>query len=333
MDAYLELKRDERGLLCEQARAELNLPAESIEKDFWVSWTLRELFTLEEWGQRLTFKGGTLLSKGWKLIERFSEDIDVVIDREFLGFGAEHLSTKQIRKLKNECSRRIVDDLLPALSKQIEEHLPDRDSWKLEAADAEVDPDLQTLMFEYPKEFAYDRSYVKPVVKIELGARGEPEPTEMPQIQPLLAEAYPSVVGDARFSVRTLVPRRTFWEKAMMLHEETYRPAEKTRKPGMSRHYYDLWCLINKDVAAEASQDQGLFERVAAHRQEFFRYGWMDYTTLTKGHIRLLPLPEQEAYWRSDYAAMSSEMFFGYVPSFDEALEVVKRFELEFNEE
>lgn len=331
MDGYLELSRDDRRLLCEDARATLGLTAESIEKDFWVCWTLRELFTLADWGQHLTFKGGTSLSMGWKLIERFSEDIDVVIDREFLGFGAEHLSNKQISKLKEECSRRIADDLLPAFWKRLQERFPDLESWTLEAADAAVDPDLQTLLFEYPREFAYGGSYVRPVVKIELGARGEAEPTEMPKIQPLLAEAYPVVLGDARLSVRTLVPRRTFWEKAMLLHEETYRPAGKPRKARMSRHYYDLWCLINKGVAAEALLDQGLFERVAAHRQRFFRYGWMDYTTLSEGRIRLVPLPEQEAEWRADYSAMSGQMFFGNPPSFDEVLRIVKLFEVEFN--
>jgi hypothetical protein len=331
MNGYLDLTHDDRRSMCDQARAELGLPAQSIEKDFWVCWTLRELFSLEEWGQRLTFKGGTSLSKGWRLIERFSEDIDVTIDREFLGFGAEHLSNKQMSKLKDECSRRIADDLLLALRTQMQERLPDRGSWKLEAADAEVDPDLQTLLFEYPKEFAYE-GYLTPVVKIELGARGEAEPTETPQIQPLLAEAYPTVLVDAQFSLRTLAPRRTFWEKAMMLHEETYRPAGKARKPRMSRHYYDLLCLINKGVAAEASQDQGLFERVAAHRQRFFRYSWMDYTTLKKGTVRLAPLPQQEAEWRGDYAAMSREMFSAEPPSFDEVLRIVKDFEAEFNE-
>lgn len=206
MDSYLELSRDDRRLMCEDARATLGLTAESIEKDFWVCWTLRQLFTLAEWGPSLTFKGGTSLSMGWKLIERFSEDIDVVIDREFLGFGGARLSNKQIGRLKDESSRRIADDLLPALRKQMEERLPDLDSWELQAADAELDPDLQTLLFEYPREFAYVGSYVKPVVKIELGARGEAEPTEMPQIQPLLGEAYPTVLGDAGFSVRALVP-------------------------------------------------------------------------------------------------------------------------------
>ncbi|HXU37624.1 MAG TPA: nucleotidyl transferase AbiEii/AbiGii toxin family protein [Blastocatellia bacterium] len=331
MDRYLELDHEDRRLLCEQARAELGLAAESIEKDFWVCWTLRELFALAGWGQCLTFKGGTSLSKGWKLIERFSEDIDVTIDREFLGFAAEHHSNKQIKKLKEESRRRIAAELLPALRKQMQERLSDRESWTLETADVEVDPDLQTLMFEYPKEFSY-HGYVKPVVKIELGARGEAEPSEMPRIQPLLAESHPTVLADARFSLRTLVPRRTFWEKAMMLHEETYRPAGKARKPRMSRHYYDLWCLIRKGVAAEASQDQRLFERVAAHRQRFFRYSWMDYTTLKKGLLRLVPLTGQETEWRRDYAAMSGEMFFGEQPTFHEVLKIVKHFEMEFNE-
>lgn len=122
-------------------------------------------------------------------------------------------------------------------------------------------------------------------------------------MQPMLAEAFPQVLGAASFSVRTVAPRRTFWEKAMLLHEETYRPSGKPRKARMSRHYYDLWCLITKGVAAEAVRDEGLFERVAAHRQMFFRYGWMDYATLSKGRMRLLPLPEQEAGWRQDYAA------------------------------
>lgn len=193
-------------------------------------------------------------------------------------------------------------------------------------------PDLQTLLFEYPKELAYVGSYVKPVVRIELGARGEAEPNDIRQIQPLLVMAYPIVLGDARLFVRTLAPRRTFWEKAMLLHEETYRPAGKPRKARMSRHYYDLWCLINKGVAAEALRDQGLFERVASHREKFFRYSWMDYTTLRKGRIRLLPLAEQEAGWRQDYAAMGGQMFFGNPQSFDEVLRIVKRFEVEFNE-
>lgn len=87
MDGFLKLTDARRRDLCALAGEELDIDPASIEKDFWVCWTLRELFTLTEFGNRLTFKGGTSLSKGWKLIERFSEDIDVVIDRDALGFG------------------------------------------------------------------------------------------------------------------------------------------------------------------------------------------------------------------------------------------------------
>src|SRR6266849_5577269 len=81
---------DRRRQLCVVAADTIGLDAPSIEKDLWVCWMLQELFALPESGPHLTFKGGTSLSKGWKLIERFSEDIDVVIDRDFLGFGGEH---------------------------------------------------------------------------------------------------------------------------------------------------------------------------------------------------------------------------------------------------
>ena len=196
---------------------------------------------------------------------------------------------------------------------------------------AETDPDLQTLLFKYPAIYTRPGSYIRPEVKIELGARSDTEPVESPSIQPILTETFPELLGPNMFPVRVVAARRTFWEKAMLLHEETYRPADKTRKIRMARHYYDLWCLITRGIAHEAVQDEGLFERVAAHRQIFFRCGWMDYSTLTRGRLRLTPLPEQEAGWRQDYQAMHVEMFYGKPPSFDKVLTTVKGFETEFN--
>jgi hypothetical protein len=326
MNAYLELGREERRLVCDQARIALGLAATSIEKDWWVCWTLRELFTLPEWGPHLSFKGGTSLSKGWQLIERFSEDIDVVIDRDFLGFGGETLGSKRLSKLRDACAARVVGELLPALHDRIASGLSRREQWNLTAAD----DDPQTLLFSYPTEYGDAAGYVKPVVKIELGARSDTDPALTPGIRPLLSQAFPAL-GEPAFSVRTVAPRRTFWEKAMLLHEETYRPAGRAYKTRLSRHYYDLWCLITKGVAAEAMADTGLFERVAAHRQVFFRQSWMDYATLSKGSLRLLPLTEQESAWRQDYAAMQGEMFYGDPPPFDQILHVMGAFEAEFN--
>lgn len=331
MDAFLTFPIDRQRLLCEQAQARLGFVPATIEKDFWVCWTLRELFNLPVWGEQLTFKGGTSLSKGWQLISRFSEDIDVVIDREFLGFGGETLSSNRQGKLRNECGRRIMEELQPALAQRLREAIPETLGWELSPADVTEDPDQQTLLFRYPSLFRDSLAYLRPVVKIEMGARSDTEPVEAPVIRPYLTEAFPDLLRDSAFPIRTVAARRTFWEKAMLLHEETFRPADKPRKPRLSRHYYDLWCLITKGIAAQAMADHDLFDHCARHRQIFFKQSWVDYNTLCRGQLRLVPLPGQLDDWRRDYAAMREEMFFEEPPAFDDLLAVIRQFEEEFN--
>lgn len=331
MNAFLRLPADRRRLLCEEGQQRLGLTPASIEKDFWVCWTLRALFGLPQWGEHLTFKGGTSLSKGWRLISRFSEDIDVVIEREHLGFGGDVLSGKERKRLVKECSRRIEAELGPSLESRFREVLPVGMDWRLTPADAEEDPDRQTLLFHYPSVLSGSAAYVRPVVKIEMGARSETDPVETPFIRPYLAEAFPDLLADSTFAVKTVAATRTFLEKAMLLHEETFRPADRPRRARLSRHYYDLWCLIRKGIAAQAIADPELFDRVARHRQIFFKVSWVNYDTLGKGTLRLLPPPEHLSGWRRDYEAMREEMFFDEPPSFDEVLAVIKEFEEEFN--
>lgn len=337
MDAFLTLSADDQRAACQEAEARMRLRAASIEKDFWVCWTLREMFALPEWGSRLTFKGGTSLSKAWQLIDRFSEDIDMVIDRDFLGFGGEQSperarSRKQQRRaldaLRQAAQERIQESLRPALHRRIGEKLSASLAWRLEP-DAD-DPDGQTLLFHYPTVFG-TADYVPPRVKIELGARSDTDPAEKPEIEPYLSVAIPDLLGSSRFTVRAVAPRRTFWEKVMLLHEETYRPAEKKRTARLSRHYYDVWCLITRGVADQAIADTGLFERVAAHRAVFFRHTWMDYTTLKRGSLRLMPLRTQYPEWQRDYESMRETMFFGETPEFLEILMKIEEFQDKFN--
>ena len=337
MQGFLDLSMARRRAVCEEAQARLRLRAASVEKDFWVCWTLRELFNLPDIGPRLTFKGGTSLSKAWKLIERFSEDIDVVIDRDFLGYGGDASpeaapSRKKRRQsldaLRESCQACIRDSLAPALSARIAQALGAH-GWQLESDPA--DADGQTLLFRYPAAFDAG-GYVAPVVKIEMGARSDIDPAEAPEIEPYLAQTFPDLLGHSRFPLRTLSARRTFLEKAMLLHEETYRPAEKRRGLFLSRHYYDLWCMIRQGVAEQAIASEGLFERIAVHREVFFRYNWLDYKTLCRGSLRLMPAREQLPEWQRDYDAMRESMFFGATPEFLEVLTRVEEFQNRINQ-
>ncbi|MFO1477802.1 MAG: nucleotidyl transferase AbiEii/AbiGii toxin family protein [Verrucomicrobiota bacterium] len=339
MDAFLRLPPEERRLACQQVDAQMHLQAVSVEKDFWVCWTLRELFALPDIGDHLTFKGGTSLSKAWGLIQRFSEDIDLVVDKEALGFGGDAAPEKSSSKKKRrerlealmEASRRWVQGKLqPALAGRIASSLGES-GWKIE-----VDPDMadgQCLLFHHPSAFPPGAAgYVRPVVKIELGARSDDWPYVQKSIQPYVAELFPALVPDAAFAARVIAAERTFWEKACLLHEETFRPANKPRKLRMARHYYDLWCLLRAGVGDRAVTDNSLFKRVAEHREIFFRHTWVDYSKHRPGTFRLLPPENQLADWRADYQQMLGPMFFGEVPTFDDIMAVVGEFEKQFNQ-
>lgn len=99
----------------------------------------------------------------------------------------------------------------------------------------------------------------------------------------------------------------------------------------MARHYYDLWCLIQKGIAARAAKDKDLFDRVAAHRQVFFRLSWVDYSTVHQGDLRLMPVPGDVQAWRQDYEWMQTAMFLDEPPPFEQILDGVRKFEEEFN--
>jgi hypothetical protein len=204
-------------------------------------------------GVHLTFKGGTSLSKGWKLIDRFSEDIDVVIDREFLGFGSadapeEAASNKQRAKrlelLTLACQRHIDEVLRPSLQQEIQRLLPSTGQWRLES-DAD-DPGGQTLLFHYPQTMG-DTAYVRSVVKLELGARSDTEPSAMPEIAPYLADVFPDDVADARFSVRTLAPDRTFWERPRCSTKR--RTGKGPLRPRLGSHDTTTICGASSRVA------------------------------------------------------------------------------------
>ena len=163
------------------------------------------------------------------------------------------------------------------------------------------DPDAedgQCLLFEYPACLPGGGSGLCPARRQDRTRRSlrRLAVARADCFTPYLAEALPEIVPDAKVSFRTLAAERTFWEKAMLLHEETFRPADKPRAIRMARHYYDLWCLISRGVAEKAAAEKELFKRVAEHRQAFFRWSWVDYETLRRGIFARSFLPRGNSH-------------------------------------
>jgi len=261
MQKFLRLSKEDRQLAIEQTAARKGWVPSSVEKDFWVCWTLEQLFTLPELTGHLTFKGGTSLSKAWGLIDRFSEDIDLTIGRNALGFGGENSperapSTKQqakrLKALRAACGALVRDTLLSTLSSRFVAELG-ADGWQL-VLDLD-DPDAQTLLFFYPTCFGVTQArYVRPIVRIEFGARSDPWPVYERAVRPVIAEIFPQVFTQPETIVHALAPARTFWEKAMLLHEETYRPADKPRSRGAARTEYPASVTISRAATGLAAR-------------------------------------------------------------------------------
>ena len=325
--------QDQRALFAE-ASERLKLPEHMVEKDAWVCWTLKRLFDLPDARDHFIFKGGTSLSKVWKVIHRFSEDIDISLSREWLGFAGSldpEAATGKERKrrldgLAETCAQKLRLDVLPTLREQFIVELGPK-GWSLDvAAD-----DAQTLLFFYPSVFGEAAGdYVRPVVRIEGGARSDRWPVAEQAIRPYVAEAFPEAFPQAAFTVPVLDAERTFWEKATILHAEAHRAADKGTPERFSRHYADLAALSLHPVGQQALIRDDLRARVVAHKQVFFASAWASYETARPGSFRLIPSPQRLEFLAQDYQAMQP-MFFRPPPSWTEIVATLVRLEAQIN--
>jgi hypothetical protein len=347
MDEVARLKaRDRADLFNAAAQEKKTLRAEVIEKDFWVCWVLRAVFTLPDPPADLLFKGGTSLSKVYNAIERFSEDVDLSFDRKALGFDgdkdpANAPSKKQrgvrLDELKAACQKMIKERLAPQLAQVFSEGLraaPGKDTWEL--TDDPADPDGQTLLFRYPAGLARSGEptpYVRPVVRLEMGARGEQWPAEAAVIRPYAAEALPKVPvwKDPRAEVRVLAAERSFWEKATILHKWFHCPAEKKLPDKQSRHYYDVVKLFEIGIGKKALTDHGLLRKVTEHQQVFFHTTWAKFEEAVPGTLRLVPPESRMKEIEQDYEEMRREMIFGDAPKLSQLVEVLAEIEKQVN--
>jgi Nucleotidyl transferase AbiEii toxin, Type IV TA system len=330
MRGVAQLPAAERRVLFTETAAKSGLPALMVEKDFWVCWTLSRLYSIKGL-PRLLFKGGTSLSKCFGLVQRFSEDIDLGIRREDIGLEATDWpspakgssSQKKARKLLREtASSYVLDSLVPALQADFGALLTDGFQLSTAEAGSEV-----VIMFEYPRALEQKTygigDYVKPAVKMELGARSDHYPTEEISISPEAATHFPESFGEPQCTVTAQAAERTLIEKALILHSAIVGNKQRGQS---SRHAYDLTAMHQSGITGRLTRQ--LYEDVATHKLVFSDDKSAGEAP-TSG-IRMVPEGELLAHLRADYASMS-EMFYGEPPTFDEIMGALAALESSIN--
>ncbi|MES9901415.1 MAG: nucleotidyl transferase AbiEii/AbiGii toxin family protein [Sedimenticola sp.] len=324
MEKVARLPAQERSELFSETATQKGTTPAVVEKDFWVTWALNRLFQEPDLARLLMFKGGTSLSKVYHLIERFSEDIDLVLDWRVLGGEnplAERSKTKQAQlnaAINAQAQQYIGGELL----RLVEEALDGVCGCRADADDPYV------IDINYPAAFPDD--YLRPKVRLEIGPLASWLPYEDRQISCYAADAFPQVFEQRECVVKVIKAERTFWEKATILHHEAYRPEGNTQPRRYSRHYYDLAKMAQSPVKAEALADPELLASVVEFKQRFYPRSWARYDLAKPGTLMLVPQGHVLASVRSDYRAMEN-MIFGEMPDFDEILVVLQGLQEEIN--
>lgn len=315
MTKWLNLTDEQRRTSLIQAGINSGIPAKSIEKDWWVTLTLKALFQTP-YVESLIFKGGTSLSKCWKLIQRFSEDIDIALDPRVVGMEyADHPSRGYLSRLKKRGCDFTTNALKNALAEQFLALGVPEGTLTIEAEAIEptmTDKDPQTLFVKYTSLFE-PNPYLADEVKIEVGIRSKLEPYSKIAIQSLLNEFFPNpAYAEEPFEVLAVEAHKTFLEKAFLLHEEFKKPdVAKIRTDRMSRHFYDLERMMDTPAAEKALADGKLYSAIIVHRERYNTMRGLDYATLETKTINFIPPDELMAAYHGDYATMREQMIYG----------------------
>lgn len=328
INLWFGLKPQERIEIFTETGNRMGLPASAVEKDWWVTAALGIVFSLP-YGNHMAFKGGTSLSKGWNLIERFSEDIDLAIDRSSLGFDGP-MSKSRVKQLRKSSCAFISGEFLSALiSKSIEAALPFVSIAVQKFKDTDTDPLVIELGYN---SLTSDAPYLKPRVLIEIGARSMMEPCEDIAIQSFIGSHFSDKeFADNPFIVPTVLPKRTFLEKAFLLHEEFQKPVAKIRIDRLSRHLYDLDRLSGTIHCEEALSDFPLYQSIIEHRERFNLVRGINYANHLPDKIRFVPPPEVLKIWEADYSSMKESMIFGKSKEFNDLITSIENLNKRFN--
>ena len=324
MDKVAVLPNDQRAELFRETATRRRMANAVAEKDFWVCWSLAKLFDDPTVSPKILFKGGTSLSKVFGLIERFSEDIDLILDwREITDQNPQiqRSRTKQDqlnKHLQAAAHEYIRDQLLPLCRRLL-----------APVVQVELDgQDPHVIAINYPA--AFSESYIRPEIRLEIGPLAIWTPNDRYEISPYCAEEFPAVFTRKTCHVQCIKAERTFWEKATILHHEAFRPEGSQQPERYSRHYYDLARLAASPVKERAFGNLDLLKSVVASKDRFYPRGWARYDLATPPTLRLMPPAHIRKALERDYGEMAI-MIYGERPAFNELMDQIRALESAIN--
>ena len=329
---YFTLSDSDKILFLRQTAERVSLNVEAVEKDLWVTVVLQTLFSLP-YANKLVFKGGTSLSKIWHVITRFSEDVDIAIDRSVFGDNFDgDITKKQLKTLRKTASVFVRD----VICKDINDAFIRLGMDKYCVAEAQPDgegdntyPEPRQIHIKYNSLFARDIPYIKTEVLIEISSRSLIEPTGNRYVKSLISENFQISTDICECEIITALPEKTFLEKSFLLHElfsiKSNRSAERR-----SRHLYDLEKMMDEPFARSVVSNDELWNTISHHREVFTPLKDVDYSADIRDRIQLVPPSELIEDWKKDYEAMSEYMVYGKKLSFDELIARIEELQSRF---
>lgn len=298
-----------------------NIKFDIIEKDIWVCHVLQTIFSDNNLKDKMIFKGGTCLSKVYNVIDRFSEDIDLAIDKSCLKIEGTSLRPEKLSHQTITASREFVKDFIyPALCRSFSESLGDK-NWSLEMSDNDKD----VIMFNFPSVLkdANNYSYIKPNIQIEFKALSDTWPSKSSSVKPYISEILPQMFLESK--VRAIDIRRNFIEKLFILDSITKRPEDRPIKQDrFSRHYYDVYAIIKSGLVNNIKESTHIFESAINNRKIFPRTSWVNYDEIKDiSDLKLIPNFNKIEAVRRDYKDMKVMFFKEKQPSFDDMLKEI----------
>ena len=343
MSKWIDFSLDERKVMIQGVVETRQIDEAAAEKDWWVTAVLYALFHTSV-SEYLLFKGGTSLSKGWDIINRFSEDIDLALNRDyFLNVKqlscASCTSNTQIHNLREKGQDFLFGEFKDELAAKLAELglevtvLTDNDiaNEKGESQKVPHDKDPSVLYIQYPSLYDSQAAYAIPTVKVEISVLSMSEPYEKRRISSLIEQTFKGedVDSDLVQTIRSVSPARTFLEKAFLLCEEFQKDEPRTHR--MTRHFYDLEKLMQTPYAEKALNDVTLYHEIVEHRRKFYHVGYVNYDKELPANIQIVPNEELMPAYEADYNEMKESFIYGDALDFNELMKKLTEIELRFH--